>query len=104
MRPVLYCNDVTGLIEYLRSERELDDSCSLQVGIDGGGGNSLLVLWWYISLNELISIGFLKVGLLVKERYENSSAEVKSPTKGAESSPDKKKQKTKSKQTHFSSE
>ena len=29
---------------------------------------------------------------------------VKSPTKGAESSPDKKKQKTKSKQTHFSSE
>ena len=43
MRPVVYCNDVTGLIEYLRSERELDDSCSLQVGIDGGGGNSLLV-------------------------------------------------------------
>ena len=57
----------------------------------------------YIWLNELISIGFLKVGLLVKEKYEDS-AEVKSPTKGAESSPDKKKQKTKSKQTHFSSE
>ena len=48
----------------------------------------------YIWVNELISIGFLKVGLLVKEKYEDS-AEVKSPTKGAESSPDKKKQKTK---------
>ena len=44
MRPVVYCNNVTGLIEYLKSKRELDDSCSLQVGIDGGGGNSLIVL------------------------------------------------------------
>ena len=39
MRSLVYCNDINGFIDYIKTQRNIDpnDEYELKVGLDGGG-------------------------------------------------------------------
>ena len=62
VRDIVYCNDVEGLIFFLKLERALDDDAIIKIGIDGGQGS-------------------LKVCLTIHSQKDEDEKRLKSPEK-----------------------